>query len=319
MKEFICQIDTETKTVAVNGYNTTLINGKVYSENNKAISLYPHLFNEIKIIDIPDTHLSDQQVEIKEEINMLPKANDEKTAELLEIPKKHKNFSWPRFSLLVSAVLLIGFISGYLRVHGISIIFHIDIVLSTVLVLGFIISELAISSLLLREIKSKMHHLANFAVLGIIQLLLIGLSFVFEFSTMSNWVLTQKNEATIVTTKENIHYEKIVDIERQIKAIEEQIKITPEDYMSKRSRLTVQLNKLINKKNEERSKIEEMLVNEEVLDKKINKSGFEVTSTIMGTDEYGLTKGTLIVIAGILNILYVFFMYGFISEWKRRD
>lgn len=317
LKNLKCILDFDTKQVTVGNNMYTLVNGRMYRKS-EVTETYPYLFETVECKNesecVVETIIEPTIIE-----EAIIKPVKKTTTKKVEPPVQKKvGFNWVRFLLLLSAVLLVAAISAYLRIHGIATIFHIDLVMASILVAGFITSEFAISSLLLREITSKFHHIMNMLVLGGIQVILIAMSFVFEFSTMSNWVLSQKNEVVIIDKKEDLLQQTMNDYDIRIKAVQQQIEITPPDYISKRSRLTTQINTLIEQKNNERDKIQGMLEDSNITDKKIHRTGFEVTSKVLGIDEEGLTKVVLIVIAAILNILYVAFIYGFVSEWKRR-
>jgi hypothetical protein len=115
-----------------------------------------------------------------------------------------------------------------------------------------------------------------------------------------------------------MYEDSLKDYDSQIKALQMQIDITPMDQITRRSYLTSKLITLTNRKNAKREEISTMYKDVNVTDKKVNRTGMENTAKVIGVSEEVLTKGIVTVVAGILNILYLFLMYGFLSEWKRR-
>lgn len=346
-KKYICKLDAESKTVAVGDSTLTLINGRQYNESHITEKL-PHLFelledlvddgvingsNKIKktkprienkdnnvdnIVVEDNINLTNNIIENNKE-NIDVKVKKEKIKVNKDIKEDKKIFSWTRLLLLFVSTITIAGISAYLRIHGISIIFKIDILYSAILVGGFVLSEFAIASLLLREIKSTAHAILNYLILGIIQIILIGMSFVFEFTTLSDWILVHKNKTEIVVKQQTTVEDTLKDYDIRIKSIQSQIDITPDTYITKRSKLTIELNKVIEEKNKEKNKIESMLKDTNTTDKLTESNGMESAAKVLHLDDSELTKGVLIIIASILNLLYLFFIYGFMTEWKRRN
>lgn len=352
MKNLRCVIDTSEKLVTTSNGQVTLVNDKMY-RRSEVTDKYPEYFvldeaNAVETIykgqdavvieeplQKPKKKIIEKPIEVKiskprkkkevveqpKEPSIVDKAKlyfTKKEDELSENMSKIK-FSWSRFTLFTTSAIIIAVISGYLRSHGVATIFKLDITIATIVVIGFIITEFAISSLILRDVKSKLHHFLNIVVLGIIQLILIGMAFMFEFSTMSNWLLTQKNEITVMDKKESIYEDSLKDYEVQIKAIQAQIELTPADQITRRSYLTNKLVNLTNKKNAKREEISTMYADVNVTDRKVNRTGMENTAKVLGISEDLLIKSIVVVIAGILNILYLFLFYATITEWKRRD
>lgn len=347
-KKYICKLDAESKTVAVGDSTLTLINGRQYNESHITEKL-PHLFELLE--DLADDGIINGSNKIKKRkpkiekkdsvdnlgvvedniniTNNIIEDNQENTDVKVkkekikvinkDIKENKKIFSWTRLLLLFVSTITIAGISAYLRIHGISIIFKIDILYSAILVGGFVLSEFAIASLLLREIKSTAHAILNYLILGIIQIILIGMSFVFEFTTLSDWILVHKNKTEIVVKQQTTVEDTLKDYDIRIKSIQSQIEITPDTHITKRSKLTTELNKVIEEKNKEKSKIESMLKDTNTTDKLTESNGMESAAKVLHLDDSELTRGVLIIIASILNLLYLFFIYGFMTEWKRRN
>lgn len=323
MKKYKCHLDTEQKLLSSNGQEVMFVHGELYTESH-FINTFPNLFKEhlehttpkkkSKPIEAPQrTKKSKPKV-------TTPKKEESVVDTLIEAiqPNTKTEFNWYRFILLGVSILVISAISAYLRIHGIMSVFDVSLVTASILVAGFVVSEFSISSLMLREIKSKFHHILNLVVLGTIQLLLLIVSFIFEFSTMSNYIEKQKVDLSSNTDTVVLVRSKLENYNEQITSLQKQIEITPDDYISKRSRLTSQLNKAIEAKNKESDKLDVLINNKNVNEVKKDGVGFENTAKLLGVEEETVTKSVIMIIAGILNTLYVSFMYGFISEWKRR-
>jgi hypothetical protein len=343
-KKYLCSMDTDTKTVSVDNNTITLINGRLYNES-RVTDLLPNLFvisdsnnivnkeirkevksttpvnNNKKKKIITETKVGDKVglgVKVNNKVNNLKKIKKIKKEIIIDNTLNKNNFSWARLFILFISTVVIAGISAYLRIHGISIIFKIDLLYSAILVGGFVLSEFAIASLLLREIRSKLHAVLNFTILGIIQVILISMSFVFEFTTLSDWILVHKNKTELIVKQQTIVEDTVKDYDARIKSIQDQINITPDSYITKRSKLTAELNKLMDDKNKEKSKIETMLNNTATADKLTESNGMESAAKVLSVKDDVLNKGVLVVIAGILNLLYLFFIYGFMTEYKRR-
>ena len=309
MKKYICMIDTPSKMLAHEGHSYEVIKGDVYSESKYTIA-FPNLFKEISEEEMILATAVDSVLEKPiDTINEIAKAVD-------AISKA--KFNWMRFLLIGFSILVISAISAYLRIHGIMSVFDIDIKMASILVAGLIVSEFTISSLMLREITSKIHHYINALVLGGIQLILLLISFTFEFSTMSNYIEKQKVAFSVGVNNASMIKDNMNDYDKQIYVLEEQIKITPEEAVSKRAKLSNRLNNLLERKATERDKLSSTVNNKDIVELQKNGVGFSSTAKIIGVDEGKITRYIIIFVAGVLNILYVMFMYGFISEWKRR-
>jgi len=345
MKQYKCKMQTDTKTLSLNNQTLVIKNNEFYAESifTKA---FPSLFIEIHSSDIKgSSNISEslQTIEtsnydikttdyttINTNINLKDKSNFVYNFILRQInhiknslaitPKDNikTKFNWFRFILLGLAILVIAGISAYLRIHGIMGVFDVEIYVASVLVAGFIISEFAISSLMLREITSRLYYIINITILGTIQVILLIISFVFEFSMMSNYIEKQKVDGSINNKNIIIIENKLNNYNTQIDMMTKQINITPNSYISKRNKLTNKLNRIVELKNKESDKLRDILNNKNAIQSKKDGVGFENTAKILGVEESFITKGIIVFIAGILNVLYVSFMYGFVSEWKRR-
>jgi hypothetical protein len=295
--------------IAVDGHSYQVIEGQVYSES-KYTKAFPNLFKEV----------TQEEIILQESLEdtlAKPLEKIEEVSEKIDIIVNSK-FSWYRFILIGFSIMVIVGISAYLRIHGIMSVFNIDVYMASILVSGLIVSEFTISSLMLREITSKLHHFMNVLILGGIQLILIVIAFTFEFSTMSNYIEKQKVAFNVGVNNVSRLNDGMQDYDKQISVLEAQLKITPEDAITKRAKLSNRLNNLLERKNKERERLGLTVNDKELVELQKKGVGFENTAKIIGVSEAQITRYIIIFVAGILNILYIMFMYGFISEWKRR-
>lgn len=330
MKHYKCCLSSDTKVLSAGGQQLEFRNNQIYKESVYT-KTFPSLFKEVDSVidvvkkepkkkstsssnDITKTNNSNKPKDTKKKLSDISKTN---TSQVINQETKSK-FNMFRFLLLGVSMILIAVISAYLRVHGIMSVFDVSLITAFVLVIGFLSSEFAISSLMLREITSKLHHYSNMVILGIVQLVLISIAFIFEFSTMSNYINKQKVDRYATSDNIVLIKESISDYDNQIQNIQKQIDITPKGYITKRSKLTNQLNNIIIKKDNVRDRLSNIINNKENIQLQKDGVGFENTAKLLGVSENTITKTIIIFLAGILNVLYLSFMYGFITEWKRR-
>lgn len=331
MKEFECNIESDSKTVHADGITIELHRGRIYKENHPAVKAFPNLFKEKKsIIDIIEDAVEDLEEALENTLEekpktVAPKKNvskgknlDNKKKEVAPKPKNTKdNPSYIKLGLIGLAIVCIVLISGYLRVHGISDMFKISYWASGIVVGSFILSEFAIANIMLSEIKSKVHRAVNFIILGIIQLILIGIAFTFEFGALSNILVKQQNNITILDNKEQILKDNIKDCDFQISTIQKQIDLTSDKRVTEKKRLMSRLIRYTNKRAEANNELKAYYAsdsNGSISD----RTPLENTAKVFGVKEDSLMKGIVFALAGILNVLYLSFMYSFVSELKRK-
>ena len=221
--------------------------------------------------------------------------------------------------IIFLAVFAIASMSAWLRVTGIVDIFKVSYESATVVVVSFILAEFAIANVFVSDTTSPKNKIVELFALGIIQVVLFSLSFVIEFSALSNKIMVTKNSNEFVINQERALNEQKQALNDQLVLVKGEYANLPENRLSLRQKTLKHLDEINAQKAEVQSKIDKLYSSKENKEQKINGVTLEHTATLLGVSEKDLTKYIVITIAGILNILYVLLMYSGIKEGKEYD
>ena len=223
-------------------------------------------------------------------------------------------------ALIFTAVFLVACISAWLRVTGIVDIFKTTTETAVIFVGAFLMAEIAIANVFVSDTTQVKDKILEIFILGLIQVVLIGLSFILEFSALSNKIAVTKNLNTFIVSKEVSLNEQKHALNEQLKFIELEYKNLPENRLSLRQKTLKSMDEINKQKADVQTKIDALYSNKKNADEKINGVTLEHTANLLAVDEKTLTKYIMISIAGILNVLYIMLLYAGIKEgYKNED
>lgn len=210
--------------------------------------------------------------------------------------------------LIFGAVAMVALLSAFLRVTGIVDIFKISEETAWYIVGTFIFAEIAIANVFISDTQAR-NKIVELLVLGSVQIVLIGLSFILEFSALSNKIAVTKNENTFVIEKEKVLNEQKASLTEQLVLLKSEYNNLPDNRLTLRQKTLKQIDEVNKQKASVDVQIKELYADEENAKQKIHGVTLEHTANLLGVSEHTLTKYMMIIIAGILNILYVMLLY----------
>ena len=216
--------------------------------------------------------------------------------------------------MIFFAVFLIASLSAWLRTTGVVDIFKISYETAVIFVLSFIVAEIAIANVFVSDTTKFRDKFVELFVLGGVQVVLIGLSFILEFSALSNKIMITKNENSFVLSQEASLNEQKQALNEQTTLLKAEYSNLPENRLTLRQKTLKAIQKCNEEKAQVQSKIDELYKDKANAKEKINGVTLEHTANLLGVEEKLLTKWIVITIAGILNILYIMLLYAGIKE-----
>lgn len=230
------------------------------------------------------------------------------------------SFSLSKKQLLIfGAVFLVAGLSAWLRVTGIVDIFKVSVETAVIFVGSFIFAEIAIANVFVSDTTRLRDKFVEMSVLFVIQVVLLGLSFILEFSSLSNKLAIAKNENTFVIDKERALNEQKQALNEQLQLVKSEYANLPENRLSLRQKTLKSIDDINQQKISVQGKIDELYKDKSNAEQKINGVTLEHTADLLGVPEKTLTKYMMITIAGILNILYIMLLYAGLKEGQEYD
>lgn len=222
------------------------------------------------------------------------------------------------FIMIFFGAIVIAIISGALRVQGIVVLFKVEHSYAIMFVCGIIFAELAIARAIVAKKTDLMASILKWIVFGSIQISMLALSFIIEYSSLANLMVTQKDTVEFQTGKVKEIKDTIADYERNIQMIQNNLGNISKDNQSLVQRNMKKIDDLTKKKDLARDELKKLQADSNISTAMTEKSGLGNTARMLGLgDEMTLGNKIALGFAGILNILYVALMW--ISMYNKKE
>lgn len=221
--------------------------------------------------------------------------------------------------------ILVALLSMILRIKGTIELFpSVDVFMASIVIGVFFVSEITLANVLLRfSPKKTFHKYLNYFIIGLVQIILLMLSFTLEFSATASILIQAKNKTEIIKNEKSIIESNIKTIDDKIKAVQTELNKLSEDE----KRITLRKNyqksydSLLESRKLETTKLENFYKNSDNRKELVDGNGLSNSAELYKIDNMVLGKIISIAIAGVLNVIYLVLIYASVSEyesWRRK-